>query len=196
MSQIPGVARKVRAVVDWTVGLPFRRDIAEVGSIGHPRPLRAEVYERGGTHRPVATRAARRGATSIIACLLRARDRDHRPRQGQLVLHLVRRRRVLPLLGLVAVILYRFEKAEPERRCPRCGKVQKLYVQVCTALRRGPVPAGPGEVRHPASLTGDRPPGAAGRLAQPGADDRVGEAEAVADDRRLLRVPVQAAARR
>jgi NADH dehydrogenase len=40
MSQIPGTMRKVRAVADWTVGLPFRRDIAEVGSIGHPRPLR------------------------------------------------------------------------------------------------------------------------------------------------------------
>ena len=53
MSQIPGLARKIRAVVDWTVGLPFRRDIAEVGSIGHPRPLRDEVYARGGTHRPV-----------------------------------------------------------------------------------------------------------------------------------------------
>jgi NADH dehydrogenase len=54
MSQIPGTARKIRAVVDWTVGLPFRRDVAEVGSIGHPRPLRDEVYARGGTHRPVA----------------------------------------------------------------------------------------------------------------------------------------------
>jgi NADH:ubiquinone reductase (H+-translocating) len=53
MSQIPGAARKVRAVVDWTVSLPFRRDLAEVGSIGHPRPLRAEVYERGGSHRPL-----------------------------------------------------------------------------------------------------------------------------------------------
>jgi NADH:quinone reductase (non-electrogenic) len=42
MSQIPGTMRKVRAVADWTVGLPFRRDIAEVGSIGHPRPLRVE----------------------------------------------------------------------------------------------------------------------------------------------------------
>jgi NADH:ubiquinone reductase (H+-translocating) len=51
MSQIPGTMRKVRAVADWTVGLPFRRDIAEVGSIGHPRPLRAEEYERTGTHR-------------------------------------------------------------------------------------------------------------------------------------------------
>ncbi len=53
MSQIPSTVRKVRAVVDWTVGLPFRRDISEVGSIGHPRPLREEAYERGGSHRPV-----------------------------------------------------------------------------------------------------------------------------------------------
>ncbi len=53
MSQIPGLARKVRAVADWTVGLPFRRDVAEVGSIGHPRPLRDEAYARGGTHRPL-----------------------------------------------------------------------------------------------------------------------------------------------
>jgi NADH dehydrogenase len=54
MSQIPGTARKARAVIDWTASLPFRRDIAEVGSIGHPEPLRSEVYERGGSHRPVA----------------------------------------------------------------------------------------------------------------------------------------------
>lgn len=39
MSQIPGTARKARAVLDWTAGLPFRRDTAEVGSIGHPKPL-------------------------------------------------------------------------------------------------------------------------------------------------------------
>jgi NADH dehydrogenase len=51
VSQIPGTARKVRAVMDWTIGLPFKRDIAEVGSIGHPRPLREGVYERAGTHR-------------------------------------------------------------------------------------------------------------------------------------------------
>ncbi len=53
MSQIPGLSRKVRAIVDWTVSLPFRRDVAEVGSIGHPHPLREETYARGGTHRPV-----------------------------------------------------------------------------------------------------------------------------------------------
>jgi NADH:ubiquinone reductase (H+-translocating) len=53
MSQVPGVARKVRAVADWTIGLPFTRDVAEVGSIGHPRPLSDATYQRGGTHRPL-----------------------------------------------------------------------------------------------------------------------------------------------
>ncbi len=53
VSQVPGTARKIRAVADWTVGLPFGRDVAEVGSIGHPRPLADEVYARGGTHRPL-----------------------------------------------------------------------------------------------------------------------------------------------
>jgi NADH dehydrogenase len=54
LSQIPGVARKVRAVLDWTASLPFRRDVSEVGVIGHPRPLRAEEYVRSGTHRASA----------------------------------------------------------------------------------------------------------------------------------------------
>ena len=53
VSQIPGLARKIRAVADWTIGLPFSRDVADVGSIGHPRPLADEVYLRGGTHRPL-----------------------------------------------------------------------------------------------------------------------------------------------
>jgi NADH dehydrogenase len=43
MSQIPGVARKARAVIDWTASLPFRRDLAEVGSIGHPSRLGATM---------------------------------------------------------------------------------------------------------------------------------------------------------
>jgi NADH:ubiquinone reductase (H+-translocating) len=54
MSQIPGGVRKIRAVLDWTIGLPFHRDVSEVGSIGHPRPLTTQAYERGGSHRPVA----------------------------------------------------------------------------------------------------------------------------------------------
>ncbi|MFN8161295.1 MAG: NAD(P)/FAD-dependent oxidoreductase [Solirubrobacterales bacterium] len=55
MSQVPGTARKVRAVLDWTAGLPFSRDISEVGSIGHPEPLEPGIYERGGSHRPVGS---------------------------------------------------------------------------------------------------------------------------------------------
>ena len=38
---------------------------------------------------------------------------------------------VLPYFGLVAALLYRREQDEPERECPRCGKVVKRYVQVC-----------------------------------------------------------------
>ena len=56
----------------------------------------------------------------------------------------------LPLLGLIAVIMYRFEKAEPERRCPRCGTVQKIYVQVCNVCGEELYLPEPGEVRRPA----------------------------------------------
>ncbi len=38
---------------------------------------------------------------------------------------------VIPVFGLIAAFLYRSEHDEPERRCPECGKVLKLYVQVC-----------------------------------------------------------------
>ena len=48
MSQIPGTARKARAILDWTAGLPFPRDLAEVGSIGHPMRLDGTM-ERWGS---------------------------------------------------------------------------------------------------------------------------------------------------
>ncbi len=57
LSQIPGLFRKVRAALDWTISLPFKRDVSEVGSIGHPRPLRDEEYAGGGSHRPLARRS-------------------------------------------------------------------------------------------------------------------------------------------
>jgi hypothetical protein len=56
---------------------------------------------------------------------------------------------VLPLLGLIAVILYRVEKLEPERRCPSCGKVVKLHDQVCTRCGTELYLPDPAEVRHP-----------------------------------------------
>jgi NADH dehydrogenase len=37
--QLPTFTRKLRVVVDWTVGLFFRRDIAELGQLGHPERL-------------------------------------------------------------------------------------------------------------------------------------------------------------
>jgi NADH dehydrogenase len=38
--QLPLFTRKLRVLTDWTVALFFRRDIAELGSLGHPRRLR------------------------------------------------------------------------------------------------------------------------------------------------------------
>jgi NADH:quinone reductase (non-electrogenic) len=37
--QLPLLTRKIRVVTDWTVSLFFRRDIAELGSLGHPRRI-------------------------------------------------------------------------------------------------------------------------------------------------------------
>ena len=56
---------------------------------------------------------------------------------------------VLPLLGLIAVIAYRSEHAEPERRCPTCNKVVKLYVQVCPRCGTDLYLPDPSEVRQP-----------------------------------------------
>jgi peptidoglycan/LPS O-acetylase OafA/YrhL len=38
---------------------------------------------------------------------------------------------LLPVIGLLAAVLYRFERDEVRRQCPRCGNVVKLYDQVC-----------------------------------------------------------------
>ena len=47
--QLPLFSRKLRVVVDWTVALFFRRDIVELGGLGHPRGLAADAEE---TSRP------------------------------------------------------------------------------------------------------------------------------------------------
>jgi hypothetical protein len=56
---------------------------------------------------------------------------------------------VLPFIGLVAALLYRFEQAEPERRCPRCGRIVKLYVQVCPTCGEDLYLPDPSEVHQP-----------------------------------------------
>jgi NADH dehydrogenase len=37
--QLPLISRKLRVVADWSVALLFRRDISELGALGHPRGL-------------------------------------------------------------------------------------------------------------------------------------------------------------
>jgi uncharacterized paraquat-inducible protein A len=56
---------------------------------------------------------------------------------------------VVPLIGLIAVVLYRVEKNEPERQCPNCHKELKLYVQVCPRCGTDLYLPDPAAVRHP-----------------------------------------------
>ena len=37
----------------------------------------------------------------------------------------------LPLLGTILALLWRWEKAEPMRRCDDCGTILHVYEQVC-----------------------------------------------------------------
>jgi hypothetical protein len=39
---------------------------------------------------------------------------------------------IVPFLGLIAAVLYRYDSEEPERPCPRCGKIVKLHDALCT----------------------------------------------------------------
>jgi hypothetical protein len=39
---------------------------------------------------------------------------------------------VVPFFGLMAAIAYRYERDEPRRQCPKCGRVTKAYDSLCT----------------------------------------------------------------
>jgi hypothetical protein len=39
---------------------------------------------------------------------------------------------LLPVLGLLAAVLYRTERDELRRQCPGCGKIVKLHDTLCT----------------------------------------------------------------
>lgn len=43
---------------------------------------------------------------------------------------------VLPGIGTIAALLYRNERVQPRRRCPECGNVVAIEVQVCTRCGR------------------------------------------------------------
>jgi len=37
----------------------------------------------------------------------------------------------VPIFGLLAAIAYRFDRDEPRRRCPKCGRVTKAHDALC-----------------------------------------------------------------
>jgi hypothetical protein len=39
---------------------------------------------------------------------------------------------ILPFVGLIAAIAYRYDRDELRRQCPTCGKVVKLHDALCT----------------------------------------------------------------
>jgi hypothetical protein len=39
---------------------------------------------------------------------------------------------IVPVFGLLAALAYRYESEELRRRCPRCGRVTKVYDAICT----------------------------------------------------------------
>jgi len=43
---------------------------------------------------------------------------------------------VIPILGTIAALLWRFEDNEVSRECPECGHVMPLYQQVCNRCGR------------------------------------------------------------
>ena len=51
LAMMPGSARRLRLMADWTVGLFFGRASAELGQLGHPPPARepCRATARGGS---------------------------------------------------------------------------------------------------------------------------------------------------
>ena len=39
---------------------------------------------------------------------------------------------IVPVIGLVAAVLYRWDSEEPRRYCPGCGKLVKVHDALCT----------------------------------------------------------------
>jgi hypothetical protein len=50
---MPGSARRARLVTDWTTGLLFGRDSAELGQLGHPPDLGEK--SAGGSTQPTSS---------------------------------------------------------------------------------------------------------------------------------------------
>jgi ribosomal protein S27AE len=64
---------------------------------------------------------------------------------------------LVPFLGLAAAVLYRVERDELRRQCPRCGKVVMLYDALC--MRCGHELEFPDVAIEPKSAAQARSPG-------------------------------------
>ena len=73
----------------------------------------------------------------------------------------------LPVIGLIAAILYRLERDEPHRHCPRCGAVRPIADQVCTVCGEDMDWPEPEAVVRPARAEGARRPGFPRRAKNP-----------------------------
>jgi len=60
---------------------------------------------------------------------------------------------VLPIIGIMAALLYRWDRYEPRRRCEECGAVLHVHDQVCKRCGR--------DLEWPEEVLLPRPPGAA-----------------------------------
>ena len=49
---MPGTARRLRLMTDWTVGLIFGRSSSELGQLGHPARLGQEAEAPADEQRP------------------------------------------------------------------------------------------------------------------------------------------------
>ncbi len=63
---------------------------------------------------------------------------------------------VVPFLGLIAAIVYRNDRDELRRQCPKCGRVTKLHDALCT--RCGEELEYPEQVLVPESFQGRAAP--------------------------------------
>lgn len=39
---------------------------------------------------------------------------------------------IVPIFGLMAAIAYRFDRDEPRRQCPKCGRITMVHDALCT----------------------------------------------------------------
>lgn len=63
----------------------------------------------------------------------------------------------VPVFGLLAAIAYRFDRDEPRRQCPKCGRVTKAHDALCTRCGE--------ELEYPEQLLAPEAPARAPRQA-------------------------------